>query len=679
MVESSAVQSSRSIRHVAIVFTLAVFLPSLILAWLALRSLRDQQFVLEHQQALLYQGTADNLAEKVRVFMNDRQREFEQLVEQILADQNPRQIAPLFDEKLRAAWSIADVGFSVTLDGAILSPTTWGNADGARWRRDNELFFSNRMTAEVYSSKQENWITKNDQEDKEQDRSLSLNSEQAPSSHIAGAARGEIENQKAPAADEVHEKVQTAAKPQAAPSPAAPPAAKSKESAGEEVATAEEKNAPLEQRTDSKNLSEAKTSSLDRLGFYSKKAVARSVIPQRTLKDDVVELGKTTSSEAEFRQVIAGGNSGSLARFVDNKLRIMVWYRSPRDPQLVFGAQLNLDNLKKQLTPLVALDYHLGSDVCAALIDDTSKPVAQSHPEFSTNWRHPFVASEIGELLPHWEAGIYLLHPDQLNHTARVLTLTFSLLIAGLVSAIGIGGWLMVADLRRQSALARQKTDFVSNVSHELKTPLTSIRMFAELLTEGRVDSREKQSSYLKIISAEAARLTRLINNVLDFAKMERGEKKYHLEPCDLSTTVNEVVQNYRPHLEANGFHLQTRIAEHLPTIPCDRDALSQVLVNLISNAEKYGGEKKEIEIEAVQANESVEIRMMDRGPGVPAGTEDKIFEQFYRAHDSLGSGIQGSGLGLTLARQIARAHGGDVTYMPRVGGGSCFILKLKS
>ena len=142
------------------------------------------------------------------------------------------------------------------------------------------------------------------------------------------------------------------------------------------------------------------------------------------------------------------------------------------------------------------------------------------------------------------------------------MKLTLGLLIAVLVLAIGVGGWLIVTDLNRHLLLARQKTDFVSNVSHELKTPLTSIRMFSELLAEGRVLDKDKQRSYLNIITAETARLTRLINNVLDFSRIERGEKKYTFAKCDLAGVVQETVESYRPHLEANGFRLVCDLPE---------------------------------------------------------------------------------------------------------------------
>ena len=243
--------------------------------------------------------------------------------------------------------------------------------------------------------------------------------------------------------------------------------------------------------------------------------------------------------------------------------------------------------------------------------------------------------------------------------------------------------------------------------------------MFSELLAEGRVTDAAKQRSYLNIITAEAARLTRLINNVLDFSRMESGEKKYNFQSCDLTEVVRTTAETFRPHLEAGGFKFDCELPEAKISVRGDADALSQILVNLLSNAEKYsasgaaspsprpsgergtqfqkpndllsptlssfgGGEgeklKREIAIQLVQKQSPLphaEIRVLDRGAGVPRGSEEKVFEKFYRAHDSLGSGIQGSGLGLTIARQIARAHGGDVVYESREGGGSCFVLRL--
>ncbi len=316
------------------------------------------------------------------------------------------------------------------------------------------------------------------------------------------------------------------------------------------------------------------------------------------------------------------------------------------------------------LRGLRAPEPSLRRAICLAVLDDNARPIALSNPQFQANWKRPFVATEVGDALPHWEVAAYLVNPAQLTEAAHTARLTLGLLIGVLVVAIGIGSLLIVRSLNAELKLARQKTDFVSNVSHELKTPLTSIRMFSELLAEGRVSDPAKNRSYLQIITAEAARLTRLINNVLDFSRMERGEKKYSFQACDLTEIVRSTADTFRPHLESAGFQFECELPPAPISIRGDADAISQIIVNLLSNAEKYSNGGKEVSLELAAKQSPVpyaEIKVLDRGPGVPRGSEEKIFEKFYRAHDSLSSGIQGSGLGLTIARQIARAHGGDV------------------
>jgi signal transduction histidine kinase len=282
--------------------------------------------------------------------------------------------------------------------------------------------------------------------------------------------------------------------------------------------------------------------------------------------------------------------------------------------------------------------------------------------------------------LPHWEAALYLLDPQQLSRSASTLRLTLGSIVLTLVAAILFGGWFMSADVRRQMRLAQQKTDFVSNVSHELKTPLTSIRMFADMLADGRVAEPDRQTNYLRIISAESARLTRLINNVLDFARMERGAASGERRACDLVEVVREVVNTCRPHLETVGIPLALDIkVDTLPLIG-DRDALAQIILNLLSNAEKYGGHEILVTVRYQTTPGSPGtgcVDVLDRGPGIPPKKTDAIFQPFHRLDDSLASGVSGSGLGLTLARRMAKAHQGNVIYSPRPGGGSCFTLTV--
>ena len=419
------------------------------------------------------------------------------------------------------------------------------------------------------------------------------------------------------------------------------------------------------------------------------KAKTRAVNPQsqsyqaqanQPVDPQEANLSKVIPAEAEFRQLIGDATDGMLGRYLQNKLKLMFWHRLNADTNFIFGAQLNLNRLVDGLRDVVLPDPALRDEICVAVLDDNAKPVVTSRPDFHAVWKRPIVATEIGEALPHWEIAAYLVDPTRITRAVCTANIIFGLLIGILVFAISVGGWLIMRDLNRELALARQKTDFVSNVSHELKTPLTSIRMFSELLAEQRVPDPAKQTSYLQIITAETARLTRLINNVLDFSRMESGEKKYNFCDADLVSIVRETVETYRPHLENCGFELEYTASVSALPIRADTDAIAQVVVNLISNAEKYSNGEKKILIEANRRDGPLpcaEVKVLDRGAGVPRGSEEKIFEKFYRAHDSLSSGIQGSGLGLTLARQIARAHGGDVAYEPREGGGSCFALRL--
>jgi signal transduction histidine kinase len=366
-----------------------------------------------------------------------------------------------------------------------------------------------------------------------------------------------------------------------------------------------------------------------------------------------------------------------VARILQDRLKLLLWYRPERQGDYVYGAQLKLDAVIKSLEEAVQLEESVGQQVCAALLNEDSMPLAQSVAGFQTNWKQPFAGAEIGDLLPGWKIGVYLRNPNQVQHASRYLKLILSMVILLALLAIGVGSWLIARELRREIKLAQSRTDFVSNVSHELKTPLTSIRMFSELLAEGKILDPHKQKEYLRVISTEATRLTRLINNVLDFARMERGNKVYQREPLNLTEVVGEAVETCRPQFEAKAFELKCLMPEEGPAILGDKDAIAQVVMNLLSNAEKYAGTGREVEIEVASRSGKAVVAVRDRGPGVPETLREKIFQQFFRGEDSLSSGIPGSGLGLTLARQIIRAHGGELYCRARGGGGSEFVFEV--
>src|ERR1035437_4001829 len=655
-------------KKVALVFVIAVLLPSLVLAWLAVRSLRDQQFLFERQQSLLCQRVTDALAQNISDYLAQQQQEFGAQVETLVGDQDARSVGSRFDAQIRQHWPLAEVGFCVTRSGKILSPSSSARDEAKSFYSDNGAFLGNRETAEVYGNV----------------NSVANNSPDQATSSSGGnsARRGYGFNSFGGSQKQMPQSLALAN------TAAAPPAKEKMEldSAAKKMGVSEDRIQSDQPAQLAANGSISQQQSAPNIGNY--KAQPRKVTPQneayQVLKDaaddEQKNLSRVIPAEGEFSQLIGEGTDGMLARFLQNKLKLIFWHRLNREPDLIFGAQLTLSRVVDGLRELVQADPELRDEICVALLDDNAKPIVISREKFQANWKRPFVATEIGDALPHWEVAAYLVNPAQLTQAAHTAKLTLGLLIAVLVLAIGIGSWLIVSNLNSELKLARQKTDFVSNVSHELKTPLTSIRMFSELLAEGRVTDATKQRSYLNIITAEAARLTRLINNVLDFSRMESGEKKYNIQPCDLTEVVRSTAETFRPHLEANGFKFDCELPEAKISVRGDADALSQIIVNLLSNAEKYSNGGKEITLQLAQKQSPlphVEMKVLDRGPGVPRGSEEKVFEKFYRAHDSLGSGIQGSGLGLTIARQIARAHGGDVVYEPRDGGGSCFVLRL--
>jgi signal transduction histidine kinase len=608
-------------RKFALIFVLAVLLPSVVLGWLALDSLRNQEFVFERQQELLLQGTADTLAERIRGFLGEKLNEFGREVDQLANDPD----AAGFDERIRTAWPDARVGFVVTLNGKLVAPSSKGNGSAQHFLEANSRFLTNAESAEVY----------------QQPSAPALRSE-------TGQAKPESQRTTKSEGEKSMAGKSPLKKDEAATPEPVPEKAGSFESADAKVKSA--KAAPP-----------APTANAQRM-------MARSVNPQKELKQSDTSISNVLPAEAEFHQLIGTAMSGSVARFVGNELFVIFWHRTTTNPELVFGVEVDLSRFTKDFDHLILPDYDLAKTVCVALLDDKGKPIVTTTPKFVTNWRRPFVATEVGEVLPHWEIGVYLLNPSAANQVAATFQRSVGAVIVLLLGAIGIGSWLIWRDVGRQVRLARQKTDFVSNVSHELKTPLTSIRMFSELLANNPDPDRQKR--YSEIIVNESSRLTRLINNVLDFARMDRGETKYEMEVFDLNALVRETLTNFRPNFASEGVGLSP-----IPVLG-NRDAIAQVLLNLLSNAEKYGAGQIDVTTRRLP-NGLATVQVCDRGPGVPPGSEKKIFEQFYRAHDSLSSGIQGAGLGLTLARQIARANGGDVSYEPRLGGGSQFSIKV--
>lgn len=253
-----------------------------------------------------------------------------------------------------------------------------------------------------------------------------------------------------------------------------------------------------------------------------------------------------------------------------------------------------------------------------------------------------------------------------------------SFLILGVLSVLMIGGLVLTyRSVNKQVALARLKSDFVSNVSHELRTPLALIRLYAETLELGRITTQEKKNEYYSIIRKESERLSALINNILDFSRIEAGRKEYDFRETDIAELVRNTLDSYRYQIEQQGFALEEQIEPSIPAVKVDREAIARALVNLVNNALKYSDSEKFLGIRLYRDQSVLKLEVSDRGIGIERHEQTRIFEKFYRTCDPLVHNTKGSGLGLSLVRHITQAHGGDVEVESTPGRGSKFTVWL--
>lgn len=257
--------------------------------------------------------------------------------------------------------------------------------------------------------------------------------------------------------------------------------------------------------------------------------------------------------------------------------------------------------------------------------------------------------------------------------------------LLGLAAALAGLAWYLYREHSREVRLAQQRVNFVNQVSHELKTPLTNIRLYAELLEdeldfaadESPTDSPGKTQKYLGIITAESQRLSRLIANVLRFAQFQKAQFTLALQPGRVDDVVQRCMQAFQPALAAKSITAQFQ--PHAGgLVMLDAQALEQILNNLLSNAEKYAASGAAVHIETRQADGISTLDVRDFGPGIAKRERERVFEPFYRVSSRLSDGVAGTGMGLDIARQLARQHGGDVT-LREVESGACFRVTLRT
>lgn len=338
-----------------------------------------------------------------------------------------------------------------------------------------------------------------------------------------------------------------------------------------------------------------------------------------------------------------------------------------------WGLLLNPEQLKANLAPVIrqnvsSEDIHWivrGRDGQAILkSDDSASGSMTVRANFAGNF-------------PPWSLELYQQDPrlfETLLTSRRGIYLYMFVLLAGILI---FGLTLTIRIVTHELELGKMKSDFVSTISHEFKSPLTSIRQLSEMLQAGRVPSEERRQRYYNVLLEQSERLSLLIDNILDFAKMEEGKKEFEFEMVDMGPLLEELVSTIQQQVRHEGFTVQAEIDAPLPSTQVDRAAITQAITNLIDNAIKYSAGAKKIYVRGFTRNQYLVIAVQDFGLGIKPAEIDKVFERFYRGGDELTRTVKGSGLGLTLVKQIVQAHHGSVHVESEPGRGSTFSIRL--
>jgi two-component system phosphate regulon sensor histidine kinase PhoR len=239
-----------------------------------------------------------------------------------------------------------------------------------------------------------------------------------------------------------------------------------------------------------------------------------------------------------------------------------------------------------------------------------------------------------------------------------------------------VGGVIIIyRNIQKEIKLAQIKSDFVSNVSHELRTPLALISMYSETLELGRIKTEEKKAEYYKVISQESNRLSRIVNSILSFSKIESGKRHYNFQTVNLNDIVERVYENYKFHLENMGFTFNFIKEENLPRLNLDREAVTESIINLVDNAAKYSKENKFIELKTMMYKGKPTVEVIDKGIGIAKDDQRKIFEKFFRVSTGLVHDTKGTGLGLTIVKHVLDAHNAVIELDSQEGNGTTFRI----
>lgn len=307
------------------------------------------------------------------------------------------------------------------------------------------------------------------------------------------------------------------------------------------------------------------------------------------------------------------------------------------------------------------------------IFDDTGRPLGGAPPK---DLGAPVLRKSMRGI--SYIIAVYEKYPvliKGLEERKNRLTSYMAVIIFSALSVL-CGSFFTLSALSREWRLTELKSEFVSSLSHDLRRPLTSIRMFSEMLKNDSVQSEEKKREYYNIISGESEQLTNMANNILDFSRIERGRKRYEFKDEDITAIIRATIERFKSYMAHESCKVTLNMEPDIPRVKIDADSIAQAVTNLLTNAFNYSPFDKEITVNVVKRPKEVAIEVIDNGLGIPRSEQKKIFRRFYRV-ESKDTNVEGSGLGLTLVKYAAEAHHGKVIVESKEGSGSKFLLVL--
>jgi signal transduction histidine kinase len=389
------------------------------------------------------------------------------------------------------------------------------------------------------------------------------------------------------------------------------------------------------------------------------------------------EVIPTLEERLKLTRLTGEGRAGRFIVTQEEDFRLVSYAALPglQLEKVFFGGYCwDLDALKSALLPGILEGMMKDTGLIFQIVEENKRDAATTR---NVQLSGDAVTLSLRQFPLPWKLLVTQPELEDLERTAVRETFLYGLLLGVVVVLMVMGAILIVRDISREAETTRLKTEFVHNISHELKTPLTLIRLYGETLQrKDDLEDGEKREAY-EIITKESERLSHLINNVLDFSRIEMGRKEFNFKTGSLAGTVAETLESYRYHLEKKGFAFKEEISRDIPDMTFDEEAVASVLVNLLSNAMKFSPERKEVTVRLFRDDGNAVLQVEDKGIGIPQKDLTKIFERFYRSKHEVVAETRGSGLGLTIVQHIVEAHGGRIQASSEPGAGSTFSIIL--